>query len=123
MVLLHSGDDFWGCKCPESHGYHYGVFCVVQFFNCILEDDDKGFLQVVQRFAAILLELPPLLGNAMFGVCEHAFWDIEECAHIWCVGPLLRGQQSVFRTKYAVAGLSIQWMVIILDYFGSRNVF
>ena len=96
---------------------------MVQFVNRIIEDDDKGCPHVVQNFSAILIDLTLLLGNALFGFCEPARWDIKECSHIQCVNPLLRVQQSLFRTGQDVSRVSIQLMVIILDSLGARNKF
>ena len=94
---------------------------MVLFVNRIIKDSDKVCLHVLQRVAAILLDLPPLLGDALFDVYERSCWDIEECAHVWCVNPLLRGQQIVFHPVHDVAGLYIQWMVIILDSLGASD--
>ena len=92
---------------------------MVRFVNHIIQDGDKVCLHIVQHVVSILLDLPPLLGDALFGVCERAFWDIEKCAHIRCVNPLLRGQQSVFRPGHDVAGVYIQCMVIVIESFGA----
>ena len=94
---------------------------MVLFVNRIIKDSDKVCLHVLQNVAAILLDLPPLLGDALFDVYERSCWDIEECAHVWCVNPLLRGQQIVFHPVHDVAGLYIQWMVIILDSLGASD--
>ena len=94
---------------------------MVRFVNCIIEYGDKGCLHVLQRAAAILLDLPPLLGDALFDVCERARWDIEECAYIRCVNSLLRGLRVVFRPGNDIAGVYIQWMVIILDSLGASD--
>ena len=94
---------------------------MVLFVNCILEDSDKVCLHVLQNVAAILLDLPPLLGDVLFDVCERSCWDIKECAHGRCANPLLCGQQIVFRPGHDVAGLYIQWMVIILDSLGASD--
>ena len=103
VVLLHSSNDLWGYKRPKSCGSQYDASCVVRFFNRIFKDGYKGCIHVVQLVAAILLDLPPLLGDALSGVYERACWDIMECAHIQCVNTLLRGQQSIPWFKELIA--------------------
>ena len=68
--MLHSGDDLRVCKRPESRGSHDGASRVVICVNHTLKYCDEGCLHVFQSVVAILIDLPPLLGDFLFIVCE-----------------------------------------------------